>query len=202
MSVIHLEYRLAPEHPLPSAVDDAVSLYNSLIKENISPSQIIIMGDSAGGGLALLTIQKLISKQIPTPRGVVVVSPWTDLSASGQSYVRNRLTDAMLKPESVSWGIKHVLGHHHQQINHDHPMFSPLFGSFKHFPPMYITVGTAEILEDDSRELFKKAKQSGVNVTLEEGIDLAHVYPLFYPYYPEARKTLENIQKWTRKTYE
>ena len=92
--------------------------------------------------------------------------------------------------------------HHQQQINHDHPMFSPLFGSFKHFPPMYITVGTAEILEDDSRELFKKAKQSGVNVTLEEGIDLAHVYPLFYPYYPEARKTLENIQKWTRKTYE
>ncbi len=196
-----MEYRLAPEHPLPLAVDDAVTLYGALLHENISPSQIIIMGDSAGGGLSLLAIQKFIARQYPIPRGVVVVSPWTDLSSSGQSYIRNRLADVLLRPESLGWGIKQVLGHNHEQRKRDDPMFSPLFGSFKGFPPMYVNVGTAEILEDDSRQVVEKAQQAGIDVTLEEGIHLAHTYPLFYPYYPEARNTLDNIRNWIQTKY-
>ncbi|UJR24104.1 hypothetical protein I4U23_027071 [Adineta vaga] len=200
MSLIHLEYRLAPEHPLPSAVDDAVTLYNALVQqENISSSHITIMGDSAGGGLALLTVQSLISQQYSIPRSVILISPWTDLSSSGQSYIRNRLVDVLIRPESLTWGIKQVLGHNHEQIKRDDPIYSPLFGSFEGFPSMYITVGTAEMLEDDSRQVVEKAKQVGIDVILEEGIDLAHAYPLFYLYYPEARDTLNNIKDWIEK---
>jgi len=159
------------------------------------------MGDSAGGGLSLLAIQNFISRQYPIPRGVVVVSPWTDLSSSGQSYIRNRLVDILLRPESLSWGIKQVLGHNHEQRKRDDPVISPLFGSFKGFPPMYVNVGTAEILEDDSRQVVEKAQQAGIDVTLEEGIHLAHAYPLFYPYYPEARNTLDNIRNWIQTKY-
>ncbi len=153
-----MEYRLAPEHPLPSAVDDATALYKSLIKDKCSPSKIIIMGDSAGGGLSLLIIQNLISNKLPIPRGVVVLSPWTDLSSSGQSYIRNRLSDVLLRHESLKWGVKQILGHNHQQRYLNDSLFSPLFGSFKGFPSMYITVGTSEILEDDSQELVDKVK--------------------------------------------
>lgn len=158
-------------------------------------------GDSADGGLSLLTVQSLISQQYSIPRDVILISPWTDLSSSGQSYIRNRLADVLIRPESLTWGIKQVLGHNHEQIKRDDPIYSPLFGSFERFPPMYITVGTAEMLEDDSRQVFEKAKQIGIDVISEEGIHLAHAYPLFYLYYPEARNTLNNIKNWIQMKY-
>ncbi|CAF2058031.1 unnamed protein product [Rotaria magnacalcarata] len=85
VTILHLEYRLCPEHPFPASVDDAVALYRALLCNNISPSQILIMGDSAGGGLSLLTIQTLIARQLSVPRGVIVLSSWTDLSGYGES---------------------------------------------------------------------------------------------------------------------
>lgn len=96
LTVLHLEYRLSPEHPLTSAVEDSIVLYRSLLEQNYSSSQILFMGDSAGGGLALLTIQSIIAQGFDVPRGVVVLSPWTDLSASGESYQRNSQTDVLL----------------------------------------------------------------------------------------------------------
>ncbi len=111
-NILHLEYRLCPEHPLPAAVDDVVALYHALLRNNISPSQLMIMGDSAGGGLSLLTIQALIARQIPVPRGVIVLSPWTDLSVSGESYKRNRDIDIMFRNTNEDNGatVKLMLG--------------------------------------------------------------------------------------------
>jgi len=158
----------------------------------------MIMGDSAGGGLSLLTIQALIARQIPAPRGVIVLSSWTDLSASGESYKRNRKVDIMFRNNNeVDDGmVKLILGPNPSGLSANNPIFSPLFGSFEGFPPMYVSVGTAEILEDDSKRVVQKAQDAGVNVTFEEGLHMMHVYPIFFHYYPEARNTLHNIHKW------
>jgi monoterpene epsilon-lactone hydrolase len=196
VTILHLEYRLSPEHPLPGAVEDTIAIYRALIRDGISPSQLIIMGDSAGGGLSLLTIQALIARQLPVPRSVITLSPWADLSISSESYTRNRLTDIFLKSDIMKWMVELIMGTNHSQLSSASPVVSPLFGSFEGFPPMYINVGTAEILEDDSRRVFKKAQEAGVDVTFEEGVHLMHVYPIFYSYYPEARNTLDNINKW------
>ncbi|CAF3325789.1 unnamed protein product [Rotaria sp. Silwood2] len=204
LTILHLEYRLCPEHPLPACVDDAVALYHALLRNNISPSQILIMGDSAGGGLSLLTIQTLIARQLSIPRGVIVLSPWTDLSASGESYKRNRQIDIIFRntKEDDDEIVKLMLGPNHSQLSADNPIFSPLFGSFEGFPPMYINVGTAEILEDDSRRVLNKAQEARVAVTFEEGLHLMHAYPVFFLYYPEARNTLNNINKWIQQIFD
>ena len=96
----------------------------------------------------------------------------------------------------VSWSIEQVLGSDHARLARDDPSYSPLFGSFQGFPPMYITVGTAELVEDDSRQLANKALKAGVDVTLEVGLHMMHVHPILYSYYPEARDTLNNILQW------
>jgi len=191
-----LEYRLCPEHALPAAVQDSVTMYRALLHHNISPSQLMIMGDSAGGGLSLLTVQALIAHKIPVPRGVIVLSPFADLSIASESHTRNRHTDVMLRFDKKAWLMERLLGANHSELSPNSPVFSPLFGSFGGFPPLYINVGTAETLEDDSRLLYKKAKEVGVDVTLDAGLHLMHVYPMFFLYYPEARNSLDSIKKW------
>ncbi|UJR20366.1 hypothetical protein I4U23_023498 [Adineta vaga] len=196
ITVLFVEYRLSPEHQYPAGVEDTVAAYRALLHENISPSQLIVMGDSAGGGLTLLTIQALFNRQIPVPRGVIVLSPWADFSTSGESYTRNRQTDVIADFDNFKWIISHLLGNDHSSDSYINPIFSPLFGSFQGFPSMFINMGTAELLEDDSRQVAKKARDAGVNVTIEAGLHLMHDYPLFYSYFPEAQNTLNNINKW------
>jgi len=159
------------------------------------------MGDSAGGGLCLLTIQALLEHKLPVPRGVVVLSPWADLSASGESHIRNRHKDILLHNDENDWLLEQLLGPNYTQLSPNSPIYSPLFGSFANFPPMYINVGTAEILEDDSRRVLAKAREVDVDVTFEHGEHLMHCYPLFFPYFPEARQTLSNINEWIQKLY-
>lgn len=198
MTLLHVEYRLSPEHSLPAAVEDTIALYRSLLQQNYSSSQIFFMGDSAGGGLALLTIQSIIAEQLDVPHGAIVLSPWTDLSASGESYQRNRAKDVMFtnSDQNDDSLIRLLLGANPSNWTAAHPRLSPLFGSFNGFPPLFIAVGTAEVLEDDARRVWKKAEADRVEVTFEEGEHLMHVYPLFYPYFPEARRTLNNIRRW------
>lgn len=155
------------------------------------------MGDSAGGGLALLSIQSIISQNMEKPRAAVLISPWTDLTLSGDSYKRNCDVDAMLSVDQVVWMIKNVI-----RVDQDTPqLHSPLFGSLKDFPPLYISFGTTEILEDDSRQLVAKAKAKNVDLTEQVGIHLMHVYPLMFDYYPEARQSLHRMQQWIEKKF-
>jgi acetyl esterase/lipase len=196
-----LEYRLCPEYPLPAAVDDGVALYGALLDQNIKPSQLMIMGDSAGGGLTLLTVQALIAHKLPVPRGVIVLSPVTDLSMSGESFKRNRDIDISSRTDITDRLIQQLLISQPSQLPLNSSVYSPLFGSFKRFPPIYITVGTAEILEDDSTGVVKKAKEAGIDVTFETGLHMMHVYPVFFSYFAEARNTLDNINKWVQTIY-
>ena len=192
MPIIHIEYRLSPEHHLPAAVDDALAVYQFLIRNNIKSSQIIIMGDSAGGGLALLTVQKLISQQLPTPRAIVCLSPITDFTMTSESYQRNARVDVMLSYDYVKWIVRQAIGVQQQS------QIGPLFESLSHFPPMYISVGTAEVMEDDSRKLVDKARAEGVDVTFDVGLHMMHGYPAFVLYFPEAREAMTKIALWIR----
>ncbi len=196
MSILHVEYRRTPEHSYPAAIDDTIAVYRALLQNNIPPSQLLFMGDSAGGGLALLTVQALLVRELPVPRGVIIISPWADLSISSESYTRNKKTDLIISADIVMWMTSQLLGPNLSQLPMYDPLISPLFGSFKGFPPLYVTVGTAEILEDDAIGVVNKAQDAGVDVTFEEGLHLVHAYPLFFPYFPEARNTLDNINKW------
>ncbi len=104
-----MEYRLSPEHPLPAAVDDAVAIYRALLHNNIPSSQLLFMGNSAGGGLALLTVQALLARELPVPRGVIAISPWTDISMSSESYTRNEKNDVLLTTDSAKWAASLLL---------------------------------------------------------------------------------------------
>ena len=200
MPVLHIEYRLCPEHPLPAAVEDTLTVYRALLRQNISPSQLMIMGESAGGGLVLLTVQAIIDNQLPVPRGAISISPWTDLSMSGDSYTRNQHTD--LSPSlDKHWLVSQVVIPNYPPSAVTDPKLSPLFGSFVGFPPLYINVGTAETMEDDSRQVFTKAQESGVDVTFEEGLHMQHIYPAFFLHYPEARNSMNNIRQWIETKY-
>jgi len=162
------------------------------------------MGDSAGGGLCLLTIQTLLEHKLPVPRGVVVLSPWADLSASGESHIRNRHVDIVIQmnDDDNDWLLEQLLGPNYTQLSPNSSIYSPLFGSFADFPPMYINVGTAEILEDDSRRILAKAREVGVDITFEQGQHLMHCYPLLFLYCTEARNALEKINQWIERIFE
>lgn len=158
------------------------------------------MGDSAGGAFAMLTVQSLISQGLDVPRGIVAFSPWTDLSASGESYRRNKHKDVMFTDsnENDDSMLTLFLGSNPLNLTANHPMISPLFGSFKGFPPMFITVGTAELFEDDSSRILIKAQNENVDITYEAGKHLMHIYPLFYQFFPEARQTLMKLDQWLK----
>jgi acetyl esterase/lipase len=108
----------------------------------------------------------------------------------------------MLSAYNNDWILAQLLGSNPSKLSANDPILSPLFGSFEGFPPMYINVGTAEILEDDSRRVLAKAQDAGIDVTFEEGLHLMHVYPVFFSYYPEARNTLDNINKWIQTIFD
>ena len=130
------------------------------------------MGDSAGGGLVLLTIQSIINHQLPAPRCAIVLSPWADISASGESHQHNRHTDVTVSSDNNNWMLPLLLGPKYTELFANSSDFSPLFGSSQGFPPMYINVGTAETLEDDVRRVFVKAQEAGVDLTFEAGLHL------------------------------
>lgn len=189
---MHFEYDRTPENSIPSIAENAVTFYRHILDRGISSSRILIMGDSAGGGLTFLTIQSIINQNLPKPRAAITLSPWTDLMLTGESLKRNREVDVMLHAEQVLWMVEHVI----RVDKNDAHLHSPLLGSLKGFPPLYVCFGTAEILEDDSKRIIEKAIDEGVDVTVEEGKHMMHVYPLFYYYFPEARQSLHRIQQW------
>jgi monoterpene epsilon-lactone hydrolase len=182
------EYRLAPEHTFPAALDDSVKAYRWLLAQGISPSNIVFTGDSAGGGLCLATLLALREQSHPLPSSVVVLSPWTDLTCSGESYRSN--ARKCLSPEGTWTAFsKHYVGDHDPKL----PWISPLYGDLHGLPPLLIYVGGDEILRDDSVSFAEKAQKAGVNVTLRVGEGLFHCFPVCAPLFPEATQAMDEI---------
>lgn len=181
-----LDYRLAPEHPCPAAIEDALAAYRWLLKKGAAPERIVIGGDSAGGGLTLATLQALRDQGAPMPAGAVLYSPWTDLAATGASVAANASSDCLFQEATVRESGANYAG----ALDLKDPRVSPLYGDFHGLPPLLVLVSESEMLFDDSRRMVAKAKAAGVDVRFEPRAGMCHVWPLFYPLYPEAKEAL------------
>lgn len=183
------EYRLAPEHPFPAAVDDAVKVYRWVLTQGYAPKDIILSGDSAGGGLALVTVLSLRDSGDKLPAAIVCMSPWTDLTFTGQSHITKAKVDCVLLTDVLrEWAACYV-----GTEAPNHPLISPIYADFYNFPPLLIQVGSDEVLLDDSRMLAEKAKSAGVDVTLKVWDEMWHVWPALGDLIPESKKAFEEI---------
>lgn len=189
-----IDYRLAPEHPFPAALDDALVAYHHLLEAGNDPRHILIGGDSAGGGLTLAATLWLRDHQEPLPAALFLLSPWTDLTFSGDSAHTRAKRDPLLTIRD-DWLTNAYAGS--QPLTH--PYISPLFANLTGLPPMFIQVGTEEILYDDSTRLLEAARQAGVDAELETWPDLWHVFQAYAPYIPEAVKAIDRIGEFVRK---
>lgn len=176
-------YRLAPEHPCPAAIEDAVKAFDWLTAHGRPVGEIVIAGDSAGGGLALAVLLALKARRSAMPAGGVLFSPWTDLSVSGASIAANAERDAMFNRASIEGGAPKYLG----PLNARDPRASPLFGDLGGLPPLLVFASESEMLFDDSTRLVDRARAAGVKVLFEPRDGLVHVWPLFNRLIPEAQ---------------
>lgn len=174
MDVLSFDYRLAPEHPYPAATQDAMQVWDYLMLLGYGARDIILAGDSAGGNLALSLTLKLKSQGRLMPRGLVLMSPWTDLTVSGKSHVSKAQIDPIL---NASYLEQMILNYAEGQAL-DNPLISPLFGDYDSFPPTYIQVGSNEILQDDSVMLYKKLLKANVSVKMDVFRGMWHVFQM------------------------
>ena len=183
-----LDYRLAPEHPYPAALEDATAAYHWLIAQGYEASRIIVAGDSAGGGLALAALLTLRDAGEALPAGAVCISPWTDLASTGGSIQSKAHVDVVLNPDTLDLYARYYAGEHDVRS----PLISPLYADLRGLPPLLIQVGADEILLDDATRCAEKAREAGVDVTLEIWDEMFHVFPLV-PFIREAKEAVEHI---------
>ena len=191
-NVLLIDYRLAPEHAFPAGLDDALEAYQWLLKQGYKPSNISIAGDSAGGGLALSLAMKLRDMKTPLPACLCLISPWTDLTMSGESVRTNATKDIMLNP---TW--MRLLAHNYAGPDKlADPFASPHYGDYKGLPPMVVHVGEDELVLSDSERLASKAKASGVELSLDINPDMWHIWHVHAGYMPEAKKALKKLGRF------
>ncbi len=188
INALVFDYRLAPEHPFPAALDDALSAYNFLLKEGFKPRNIVFAGDSAGAGLCLATLLAMKDKELALPAAAAVLSPWTDFTLTGQSHKTN--IDKCLSPKGSAENASAFYAGENDRKN---PFISPLFGDLKGLPPLHISAGSHEILLDDSARFAEKARVAGVKVTLRVGEGMCHCYPAFGDLFRESKMALDEI---------
>lgn len=185
--VLVVDYRLAPEHPFPAAVDDALTVYRWALAEGLQADQIVLAGDSAGGGLVLALLVRIREAGLPMPACGVCLSPWVDLEGTGASAAPGAVNDPMVTLAGIQGMAAAYAG---GQLTA--PLASPLHADLSRLPPLLIQVGTREILLDDARRIAAKARAAGVSVTLQEEAGLIHVWQLF-PGVPEADQAVVRI---------
>ena len=188
-----IDYRLAPEHPFPAALEDALAAYHWLLTQGIPANQIVVGGDSAGGGLTLATALSLREAGQALPMALFLLSPWTDLTFSGESFHTRKKLDPIFGGEGNRLGFAPAYLGIHDPAN---PLISPLFADLHGLPPTLIHVGSDEMLLDDSLRLGKKLTAAGANVRLEVWTGMWHVFQVFAPYVPEAQQAICQIGDW------
>ena len=194
--VLVIAYRRAPEHPYPAALDDAVAAWQWLLARGADPRHTFIMGDSAGGGLALATMLKLRDSGLPLPAAAVVLSPWTDLALTGASFRDNAASDPMLVASDVPRFAAGYIG----AADARDPYVSPLYGDPRGLPPTLIQAGSDEILRDDAVRMAQVMREAGCAVELQVWPKMPHVWHLLAPVLPEARAAIDEIARFLART--
>lgn len=190
------EYRLAPEHPFPAAIDDAVAVYRGLLESGFKPENIVISGDSAGGGLSVASLLALRHAGDPLPAAAVLLSPFLDVTASGESATTRADQDPWFDVSDMAVVASYYCPDESQWRN---PLVSPVFANVSGLPPMLIQVGDDEILLDDSTRLAQKLEAAGIDVEIEVWPDMWHVFQMFVGKMPESRRAIEKIGAYINK---
>ncbi|MFI5400697.1 MAG: alpha/beta hydrolase [SAR324 cluster bacterium] len=191
------EYRLAPEHPLPAARDDALAGYRWLLSRGVPSSRMIVAGESAGGGLTLTLLLALRDAGVPLPAGAVALSPWTDLACTGESLAANDRSCAMLAAAAIRSAAKLALGN----LDPTDPGASPLYGDFHGLPPLLVLVSEDETLRDDALRVAERAGAHGVDVTLRIARGVPHAWPYYQGIIPEAREAARTMTAFMRECW-
>lgn len=192
--VLSVDYRLAPEHPFPAAVEDAWGAYWWLLAQGIEAKRIVVMGDSAGAGLSLALMLVARDAGLPLPAGAALLSPWLDLSLQSESIQRNAATDYLSEV-----GLQAAANMYADRYDPHHPLISPMFADLRGLPPLLIQTGTAETLIDDARRFAQRARAANVQVTLEEWEEMVHVFHLWYRIEPKARQAVRHLGQFVHQ---
>jgi acetyl esterase/lipase len=193
--VLAINYRKAPHYPYPYPQEDALMSYQWLLEQGFAPERIMLAGDSAGGHLTLSTLLSIRDKGLPMPSGAVCLSPWTDLSGSGDSIRQNQGRDTMIPARRIA----HAARHFANGMPLDDARVSPLHAELHGLPPLMIHVGDQEVLLHDSTRLAEKARAQGVDVTLRVWRNAPHVFQLFAGLVPQSNWSLKEIALFMRK---
>ena len=194
MRCLNVGYRLAPEHPYPAALEDSVNAYKWLLTQDIDPKDVIICGESAGGGLTMATMLKLRDLELPLPAAAVMQSPWVDLRGRGKSLKEFY----KYEPELAS-GVKAMASLYVGSNSRKNPYISPVYADLEGLPPLLIQVGGIEVLRDEAILLAERAKTSGVEVTLEVYEGMTHVFQSFADKLEESMDAWKNIKSFVEK---
>ena len=193
--VLALDYRLAPEHPFPAPVEDAVASYRWLLNEGYDPARIAVAGDSAGGGLTVAMMVQARYVGLPTPGAGVCISPWVDMEGLGDSMETRAEADPMVTKEGLLLSAKTYLGGGAPRA----PLAAPLYADLRGLPPILVQVGDAEVLLDDSTRLAGVAREAGVEVQMDVWDDMIHVWHLFAPILPEGKQAIRQAGEFIKK---
>ncbi len=192
--VLTPNYRLAPEHPFPAAVEDAIAVYEWLLAAGVPASRIVVAGDSAGGGLTMSLLLRLREAKRPLPAGAVLVCPWVDHTAEGGSAVTNAPFDYATIEMADAWREAYLPDGHDLRD----PIVSPVYADLAGLPPLLVQVGAAELLCDQVRALAARAEDHGVDVKLQVAPDMIHVWHSFADFFPDCQNAIEDIGAFVR----
>ena len=187
--VLAVDYRLAPEHPFPAAVDDTLAAYKRVLVQGYDPAQIGFMGESAGGGLVFATLLAARDDATPLPGAAITISPWIDLANTSDAHTFNAEADPMIAPTVLDT----YTGAYLNDTDPKTPLASPLYGELRGLPPIYLLAGSTEVLLDDARLMFMKLSRAGVDTTMEVAPEMPHIWPIFAYQLPEGRSAIARI---------